>query len=67
MNLIRINIKNMLLTVMAPSQYELIINQSFKSYINGDDVYSFIDNMIEESKYCSEVMKKNILTKICDD
>ena len=30
----------------------------FKTYLGKDAVYSFIDNMIEESKYCSVVMKK---------
>ena len=34
----------------------------FKSYLGKDAVYSFISSMIEESKYCSDVMK-NILTK----
>ena len=34
----------------------------FKSYYLEKDVaYSFINNMIEESKYCSDVVKKRIL------
>ena len=32
--------------------------EPFKTYLGKDAVYSFIDNMIEESKYCSVVMKK---------
>ena len=34
----------------------------FKTYLGKDAVYNFISSMIEESKYCSEVMK-NILAK----
>ena len=30
----------------------------FKTYSGKDEVYNFINNMIEESKYCSGVMKK---------
>ena len=32
----------------------------FKSYLREDAVYNFINSMIEESKYCSDVMKKNL-------
>ena len=28
-------------------------------YLGEDPVYNFINNMIEESKYCIKVMKKN--------
>ena len=35
---------------------------SFKSHLGKDVVYNFINNMIEESIYCSDVIKK-ILTK----
>ena len=31
----------------------------FKSYLGEDAVYNFISNVIEESKYCSDVMKKH--------
>ena len=31
----------------------------FKSYLGEDAVYDFINSMIEQSKYCSEVMKKH--------
>ena len=58
------NIKNILLGVMAFNQYELMIclvgllNHTF----NKDAFCNFINNMIEERKYCSDVIKK-ILTK----
>ena len=32
-------------------------NKPFKSYLGEDTVYNFINSMIEESKYWSEVMK----------
>ena len=43
--------------------YELVcvdnkFSKPFKSYLREDAVYNFIDSMIEESKYFSEVMKK---------
>ena len=34
-------------------------NKYFKSYLGKDAVYNFIRSMIEESKYCSDVMKKH--------
>ena len=34
-------------------------SKPFKSYLSTDAVYSFISSMIEESKYCSNVMKKH--------
>ena len=34
-------------------------SKSFKSYLGEDAVYNFISSMIEESKYCSGVMKKH--------
>ena len=34
------------------------ISKPFKIYLGKDSVHSFINNMIEESKYCSDVMKK---------
>ena len=33
-------------------------SKPFKSYLGQDAVYNFINSIIEESKYCSEVMKK---------
>ena len=34
-------------------------SKSFKSYLGKDAVYNFISSMIEESNYCSDVMKKH--------
>ena len=34
-------------------------SKPFKTYLGKDAVYNFINSMIEESKYCSEVMKKH--------
>ena len=44
----------------------------FKSYSGEDTVYNFINSMIEESKYCSEVTKKHfnkelVMTKEDDE
>ena len=35
------------------------LSNPFKSYLGEDPVYNFISNMIEESKYCNDVMKKH--------
>ena len=34
-------------------------SKPFKTYLGKDTVYNFINNMIQESKHCSEVMKKH--------
>ena len=34
-------------------------SKPFKSYLGKDSVYHFTGSMIEESKYCSAVMKKH--------
>ena len=34
-------------------------SKPFKSYLGKGAVYNFISSMIEESKYCSDVMKKH--------
>ena len=34
-------------------------SQPFKSYLGEDAVSNFVSTMIEESKYCSDVMKKH--------
>ena len=34
-------------------------NKSFKSYVREDDVYNFVNDMIEESNYCTDIMKKH--------
>ena len=39
-------------------KFTFLKNLSFKTYLGKNAVYSFINNMIEESKYCSEAMKK---------
>ena len=35
-------------------------SKSFKTYLDEDVVYNFINSMIEESQYCSEVIKNNL-------
>ena len=57
-HLILTNIKNMLLVVMvtiAHVDYEF--SKPFKPYLGIDAVYNFINSMIGESKYCSDVMR----------
>ena len=34
------------------------LSKSFKTFLGGDAVYNFINNIIENSKYCSDVIKK---------
>ena len=46
-SLIQTNIKNILLAI------------AIKTYLDKDEVYNFINNMIEENKYCINVMKKH--------
>ena len=35
-------------------------SEIFSSYLGKDAVYNFISSMIEESRYCSDVMKKHL-------
>ena len=42
-------------------------SKSFKTYLGKDVVYNFINNMIEESEYCIEVIKKHFNKKTCND
>ena len=42
-------------------------SKPFKSYLGENAVYNFINSMTEESKYYSDVMKKNFFEKTCDD
>ena len=35
------------------------LSKSFKTYLGKDVVYNFVNSMIEESKYCSDVIKKH--------
>ena len=39
-------------------------SKHFKSYLVNNAVYNFISSMIEESKYCSDVMKKHFNKKL---
>ena len=44
----------------------------FKSYLSEDAYYNFLNNMLEESKYCSDLMRKHfkkelVMTKKDDD
>ena len=62
MSLIQTNIKNMLLfAAMDVNQYVSMISlvSFFKSYLGEDVVYNFINSMIEESKYCTDIRKKD--------
>ena len=34
------------------------LSKPFKGYLGEDSIYNFINSMIEESTYCSVVMKK---------
>ena len=36
-----------------------LVNQPLKTYLSENDVYSFVNNMIEESKCCSDLVKKH--------
>ena len=42
-------------------------SKPFRSYLGEDSVYNFINDMIEESKYCIEVMKKMFQQMIYDN
>ena len=59
-SLIQTNIKNILLIVIAINWYVLMISSiSLLRILSKDAIYNFISCMIEESKYCSEVVKKH--------
>ena len=40
-------------------QKSFACSKSFKSYTREDDVYSFVNDMIEESNSCTDIMKKH--------
>ena len=40
------------------------LGKPFNSYLGEDDVYNFINRMIEESKYCTDMMKKHFNKKL---
>ena len=44
-------------------EYVDMFSTPFKTYLGEDAVYNFINGMIEESQYYSEVIIKHILTK----
>ena len=50
--------------VVCSFDYNVCIDHKFsklfKSYLSEDAVYNFISAMIEESKYCTDVMKKKV-------
>ena len=61
MSLIQANIRN---HIACSFGYKLVyvddkFNNPFKSYIGEYATYNYIDSMIKESKYCSQVMKKH--------
>ena len=59
------NTKNILLVVIAINQYvDDKFSKPFKIYLGKDTVYNFINRLIEESKCCSDVMKKQFNKKI---
>ena len=48
------------------------LSKPFKSHLGQDDVHKFINNMVKESKYCSQVIKKHfnkelVITKEDDE
>ena len=58
MSLIRKNIKK---NVACTYGYKLVcvddkFSKSFKSYLGKNAAYSYINSMVEESNYCSDVM-----------
>ena len=60
-NLMRTNIKEK--KIACSYGYKLVsvdnqFSKPFKTYLGKDVVYNFINSMIEESKYLSDVMKK---------
>ena len=63
MSLILRNIKNILLALSYSYKLKCVddkFSKLFKSYLGEGAVYNFISSMIEESKYCSDQMKKKL-------
>ena len=59
MSFIQTNIKNMLLVIIYGYKLACVhdkYSQLFTSSLGEDAVYNFINSMIEESKYCGDVM-----------
>ena len=42
-------------------------SKPFKSYLGEDAVFNFINNMMEEINYCTDVMKKCFPQRTCND
>ena len=47
------------LSLLESKYLRIKFSKPFKSYLDEDSFYNFINSMVEESKYCSEVMKKH--------
>ena len=63
MSLILRNIKNILLALSYGYKLKCVddkFSKLFKSYLREGAVYNFISSMIEESKYCTDLMKKKL-------
>ena len=63
MSLILRNIKNILLPLSYGYKLKCVddkFSKLFKSYLGEGAVYNFLSSMIEESKHCSDQMKKKI-------
>ena len=60
LNIIQRNKKKILLVVMIINQFVLMIDllKSFKSYIDENSAYYFINSIIKESKHCGAVKKQ---------
>ena len=39
-------------------------DKPFKTYLGKDEVYNFINSMIEESKYCDKLTKKHFYKEL---
>ena len=55
--------------VACSSDYKLVycddkFSKSFKSCLGEDATYNFVDSMIEEVKYCTDIMKKILLQNL---
>ena len=60
MCLMRINIKIMFIAVMVTNQYvDDQFSKPFKSCLGKTSIHEFINSVLEESNYCSDVMKKH--------
>ena len=61
--------KNILLAVVILNLYVLmtILVSLFETYLSKYAIYNFINNVIEESKHCSEVIKKFFLEGTYND